>query len=190
MCAPIIYLLLEAHLHYWNQILDQLTKAAGRIDELKISHFGQWSFCDGALLLCFLKPQLEWWVMPVCACSFKVTKAINSAPDSLQKRTDWRQSLLLIDSLQKPKCLFQDLRKENSPPHLSTISVLHLSSKCKHLRKKKSAMPECYSEQSRNQGKTSLDKAPRRKLYSTFNCWVNSLHSIKITGDNLDVRFT
>lgn len=88
MCAPIIYLLLEARLHYWNQILDQLTKAAGRIDELKITHFGQWSFCDGALLLCFLKPQLEWWVTPVCACSFKVRKAINSAPDSLQKWTD------------------------------------------------------------------------------------------------------
>lgn len=136
MWAPIIYLLLEARLHYWNQILDQLTKAAGRTDELKITHFGQWSFCDGALILCFLKPQLEWWVTPVCACSFKVTKAINSAPDSLQKWTDWRQSLLLIDSLQKPKCLFQDLRKENSPPHLSTISILHLSSKCKHLRKK------------------------------------------------------
>lgn len=80
-------------------------------------------------------------------------------------------------------------REQSSSLHLSTISVLHLSSKCKHLRKK-SAMPERYSEQSRNQSKTSLDKAPRRKLYSTFNCWVNSFHSIKITGNNLDVRFT
>lgn len=135
MCVLIIYLLLEARLHYWNQILDWLTEAAGRIDKFKRSRFGQWLFCGGALILYFLKPQPEWWVMPVCACSFKVRKAMNFALDSLQKWTDQRQSLLLIDSMQKPKHLFKGLRKENSPPHLSTISIL-LSSKCKHLRKK------------------------------------------------------
>lgn len=106
MCVLMIYLLLEARLHYWNQILDQVTEAAARINEFKRSYFGQWLFCDEALILCFSKPQPEWWVTPVCACSFKVRKAMNSAPDSLQKWMGQRQSLLLIDSMQKLKHLF------------------------------------------------------------------------------------
>lgn len=95
------------------------------------------------------------------------------------------QGLLTAD-VQQPHCSFIvrcDRREQVSFRLISITSPVFLQTK-------KSSVQECYCEQYRDQGETCFSKTSRRKFYSTFNCWVNSLHSLEVAGNNLYVRFT
>lgn len=183
----------EACLCYWYQILNQLTETAKIIWWIKNSPFWLvvvlWWRTD-TFASCNLNLNCGLCTF-VCTCCFNVShefcplihfndstrsKIITCAIYWLHAET---KTFVHFKVWEKRAVLFP-----SSAPFLSFRLLLNVNNE------QKSGMQERYSHYYGNQGKASLDKASWRKLYSTFNCWINSLHSVQITGNNFYIRFT